>query len=697
MALEATKAMISKVIARTQGLQGVGTVKPDNSVTDTQKSVPHTSLVDSSKFGPSTSSPMATAPLATTPELATTKPKGTFTTPDSMQRSVPVSSTQPMAATAGEAMPANSVTPSSVAKVESGNHSLYPSSSAEMETQNNTARAISSTKTEPLEANTRPSGRVPSAVNAKKASTSKGSSSSSKDEVPKAYGGLHQQQSKSKKQKTKRTTTPVPPMGNISKNKQSMRTPIRSPNPSGYDFPTFASPSIFLSPYVPSPPDAVDKKVNGDSLHSGKAAPSSGIMSNNFATDFGKSDMADDALNNVLPWLSPNAYQLFSPEGGLTASITPNKPGNGNFSLPLDNSRKSANPTAAVASAKSGGMMICVSPLARKNGTFSNKLKQPDTPINFQEVFASPLSGRGYYNASNEIPSISECSVQELGKHLTERSSKEDEDLNVLLELAKTTPRPDTLSSMQEGTKVFRGAGGALTYPAGQPIGPPSFLHLPVIAKHPSTTMTINGQKQISVSPKKRKTPGATFSASDTTSSLYTGINGVTSSSISTKSALPETVGSKKKSKSSKNGSSSKRPLTTTNSSNNKRTKKAPTKGRGPGKRNKANGTDKKKSAAATSAVPAGKSNDKAASLASAILRGVTMRPSGKWQAQLYFAGKSRYIGVFDSREKAALAYEIAREHLQNKNSSTSKDTDAHVNAARKAAFAGVNEQDPRA
>lgn len=301
MALEATKAMISKVIARTQGLQGVGTVKPDNSVTDTQKSAPQTSLVDSSKFGSSTSSPMATAPLATTPELATTKPKGTFTTPDSMQRSVPASSTQPMApqaATAGEAMPANSVTPSSVAKMESGNHSLHLSSSAEMETQNNTARAFSSAQTEPLAANTRPSGRVPSAVNAKKASTSKVSSSSSKDQVPKAYGGLHQQKPKTKKPKTKRMTTPVPPMGNISKNKQSMRTPITSPNPSGYDFPTFASPSIFLSPYVPSPPDAVDKKVNGDSYQSGKAAPSSGIMSNNFATDFGKSDMADDALNN---------------------------------------------------------------------------------------------------------------------------------------------------------------------------------------------------------------------------------------------------------------------------------------------------------------------------------------------------------------------------------------------------------------
>jgi len=72
------------------------------------------------------------------------------------------------------------------------------------------------------------------------------------------------------------------------------------------------------------------------------------------------------------------------------------------------------------------------------------------------------------------------------------------------------------------------------------------------------------------------------------------------------------------------------------------------------------------------------------------------MRPSGKWQAQLYFAGKSRYIGVFDSREKAALAYEIAREHLQNKASCSSKDTDGHVNTARKAAFEGVNEKDPR-
>lgn len=70
-------------------------------------------------------------------------------------------------------------------------------------------------------------------------------------------------------------------------------------------------------------------------------------------------------------------------------------------------------------------------------------------------------------------------------------------------------------------------------------------------------------------------------------------------------------------------------------------------------------------------------------------------------QAQLYFAGKSRYIGVFDTREKAALAYEIAREKLKTEKSAvdgalTPKQTENAVNAARKAAFDGVNEKDPR-
>lgn len=113
---------------------------------------------------------------------------------------------------------------------------------------------------------------------------------------------------------------------------------------------------------------------------------------------------------------------------------------------------------------------------------------------------------------------------------------------------------------------------------------------------------------------------------------------------------------------------------------------------------------ERQKAAATIQAVnqASGGKNDKAAALAAAILRGVTMRPSGKWQAQLYFAGKSRYIGVFDTREKAALAYEIAREKLKSEKSSAEggvmspKRTEAAVNAARKAAFEGVNERDPR-
>jgi len=116
------------------------------------------------------------------------------------------------------------------------------------------------------------------------------------------------------------------------------------------------------------------------------------------------------------------------------------------------------------------------------------------------------------------------------------------------------------------------------------------------------------------------------------------------------------------------------------------------------------NSLERQKAAAAITAMnaAAGHKNDKAAALAAAILRGVTMRPSGKWQAQLYYAGKSRYIGVFDTREKAALAYEIAREKLKTDKSSsdhstqTLKETETNVNAARKAAFEGVNEKDPR-
>lgn len=63
-------------------------------------------------------------------------------------------------------------------------------------------------------------------------------------------------------------------------------------------------------------------------------------------------------------------------------------------------------------------------------------------------------------------------------------------------------------------------------------------------------------------------------------------------------------------------------------------------------------------------------------------------------QAQLYYSGKSRYIGVFDSREKAALAYEIAREVLKEDKGDgplPQEVIDKNVSLARQAAFAGVN------
>ncbi|KAG7349871.1 hypothetical protein IV203_012468 [Nitzschia inconspicua] len=51
------------------------------------------------------------------------------------------------------------------------------------------------------------------------------------------------------------------------------------------------------------------------------------------------------------------------------------------------------------------------------------------------------------------------------------------------------------------------------------------------------------------------------------------------------------------------------------------------------------------------------------------LLRGITQRPSGKYQAQMYFAGQSRYIGVFESKEKAAVAYELIRQKIHPRSS----------------------------
>lgn len=46
-------------------------------------------------------------------------------------------------------------------------------------------------------------------------------------------------------------------------------------------------------------------------------------------------------------------------------------------------------------------------------------------------------------------------------------------------------------------------------------------------------------------------------------------------------------------------------------------------------------------------------------------LRGITQRPSNKFQAQIYHKGKSRYIGVFDTEKEAAIAYEMVRSKIK--------------------------------
>ena len=78
--------------------------------------------------------------------------------------------------------------------------------------------------------------------------------------------------------------------------------------------------------------------------------------------------------------------------------------------------------------------------------------------------------------------------------------------------------------------------------------------------------------------------------------------------------------------------------------------------------------------------------------LPAGIPRGVTVRPSGKWQAQFYYRGKSRYAGVFDTAKEASIAYEILRKELEatKQSRNDAQDHDALFNAARMKAIETV-------
>eukprot|EP00551_Chaetoceros_affinis_P009485 CAMPEP_0203670306 /NCGR_PEP_ID=MMETSP0090-20130426/6417_1 /ASSEMBLY_ACC=CAM_ASM_001088 /TAXON_ID=426623 /ORGANISM="Chaetoceros affinis, Strain CCMP159" /LENGTH=1184 /DNA_ID=CAMNT_0050535135 /DNA_START=580 /DNA_END=4134 /DNA_ORIENTATION=+ len=633
-----------------------------------------------------------------------------------------------------------------------------------------------------------------------------------------------------------RTASPPPPSSSRLPQPQA-RTPVRSPVASRYgrlsvETAPFSSPGIFLSPYLPSPPDS--RKAGGGGGGGGTTAGQKNTTPTNFAKDFGKGDLGTSSFDatNALPWLSPTAYSLFSPGGGIASAIntpggmfcsiprSPRTPNGSRLTLPLTTEAVGADSKKKTPGISS---MICVSPLASRkssNGGISIKVEKPhnvvgnhhatapDTPINFQEVFASPKTdSRGMIQTdqSNEIPTLGHpneaASNEELSsrlsleKHMAERDVREDEDLNVLLKLAETTPNRRVAPSKQssrsfQNPHTYKHPGSM--YPLPTSGEPPASLHLPCIGKNGTIISTGKGRK---------KTATSTKSGDFTASPLPIRTSKSSSPSKSSKSSADKSKSKVQKKKGpfqqnpghpkamypypgapghvphppagvyphppphfmhpppgayysyppphpgshavsghpppppyptiysgppvppgptsdTKKGQKPKgvapkstgikRQANSPNTEARKRTKKSTS--RKGGKRTRTTvtqpltGPEREKSAATITAINAatGNKNDKAASLASAILRGVTMRPSGKWQAQLYYAGKSRYIGVFDTREKAALAYEIAREKLKTdkpaseQSAQSIKETEANVNAARKAAFEGVNEKDPR-
>lgn len=74
--------------------------------------------------------------------------------------------------------------------------------------------------------------------------------------------------------------------------------------------------------------------------------------------------------------------------------------------------------------------------------------------------------------------------------------------------------------------------------------------------------------------------------------------------------------------------------------------------------------------------------------------RGVTIRNSGKCQVQYYYCGKSRYIGVFESKMIALAAYETTREILgrQTPDGLTDAEVDSNIKSAREAVFDAIEQ-----
>lgn len=421
-----------------------------------------------------------------------------------------------------------------------------------------------------------------------------------------------------------------------------------------------------------------------------------------FTKDFASTPLKSGAFDtsNVLAWLSSPGF--FSP----------------GFSSPNTKSNSSKPPTpivstsfffSDVANLPKGGdddnNIICISPLA------ASKMSQGES---WREVFTSPSTRVAETTTQKPSP-------KGMDAVLAEKDVREDEDLSVLLKLASnSTPRsgrkhqkssdPPVLPTMQESGKIRL---SQKRDQRAESFKPPS-LGMRTNSKrghdqafpfqqdnYGSMRISIGGGKGPPSPKQQQPYPYQMYAAYyQNPNAPYNYPSGYPQQySISEEASPPPRRPKKKAKKGDKaddgsvsvasTGMSATVGVTPTSTTKSAR-KRSPSK-----KKNKSpiiGGERERVKAAATIQNLNGGRNDKAAALAAAILRGVTQRPSGKWQAQLYFAGKSRYIGVFDSREKAALAYEIAREKLKE-GADTAESTEALVNEARKAAFDGVNEQ----
>ena len=418
-----------------------------------------------------------------------------------------------------------------------------------------------------------------------------------------------------------------------------------------------------------------DCNKNADLLLSPKATEKSFVATTpttDFTVDFASSKGFD--TSNVLAWLqSPSG--LFSPGFGTPSKAT----------TPVVSTSFFFSDVANLPKGSTDSNIICISPLA------SSKQSSTD----WREVFASPEAKVTSQPVRKGVDAVLSA----------ERDVREDEDLSVLLQLASnSTPRAvfrkddkKDLPSIPLPTKTDSGKVKlSQKVSRSEEIVPPQLGMRPgnkgVKTPYPYPPPDFYGSMRVSIgnshgpppSPKQPYPYPPPMYPHYYQAPQHYGFPGSYTHPPPTRPVEP----AKKKAK-TEPVTSQAAPTTATKPSRKSRSPKKKNKSpqlKGPEERQKAASAIRDLNAAA------GGKNDKAAALAAAILRGVTMRPSGKWQAQLYFAGKSRYIGVFDSREKAALAYEIAREKLKSgaKNGESTEDL---VNAARKAAFDGVNEQ----